>query len=411
MQHPIEEQWSAALRSLEESEKILQSAAADDLRVYSGLRDIDDLLLLVKTKLQIAILLMDHMPDERSEQREEIFRAAQARAQRAVQILDDLTHAGVSVDQEDVVKEDPVYQEARELFQELILKGGAAFFDDQEKDKRKVKILAKAVADALEKFIDPDDNYRRVFKMDELSPALRKMVKLLFPILAPEHQKDPPYGIPEGEEKIYRSQAIKLPVSQAIHYIEGELLPALYQDLSERPGDPAIQRQISSLEERASVYRRLKFFPRSTPVLLEKDFYTGGLSHYSADGELLVKVSLPVAYRSGTNLTRIQELVKTELTRRIAGKGICPEIDEEYEWLKQIKSGIRGSSRTPSFKIDTTAGFRTLKTRFPIMKSLENRRLFQELLDYYRSHGKRSTQRLLTDSIMTQSIHPEKLLE
>jgi hypothetical protein len=128
-------------------------------------------------------------------------------------------------------------------------------------------------------------------------------------------------------------------------------------------------------------YRKLRFFPRSTPVLLEKDFYTQGMTFYSADGELLVPIPLPVTMRSGTNLDRRMELVRADLVRRLAGRGLCPELDREYRRLRSLESGIRGSSRTASFKLDASWGFRALKQSFPSLARLEDKQGFRELAD------------------------------
>ena len=99
-------------------------------------------------------------------------------------------------------------------------------------------------------------------------------------------------------------------------------------------------------------YRKLRFFPRSTPVLLEKGYYTEGMTGYTVDGEMLVTVPIPVSFRSGTNLDRIMELVRMDVVRRIAGRGVSPEIDREYRRLRSLESGTRGSSRTASMKLE-----------------------------------------------------------
>jgi len=409
VKNPLEARWIP--EELAEREQALEAQIAEEEQSYAGLKDLDAVLSLVKLKLQISLRLVEHIERERPGQESELYLAARTRARESLRLLEELNRTNVSLDQEEVIRDDPGYQEARELFQELLLRGGAGFFEDREQDQRKAKLLASAVTEALAKYCEPDDDYRQLFKTENLPPALRKVMEFLFPILARPHQKQPPYGIPEGQELVYRSEKIQLPLSQAVHYIEEQVLPSLRKMLAENPGSRQLQERIAGLEKRVQEYRRLKFFPRSTPVLLEHNFYTDGLSGYTADGELLVTVSVPVEFRSGTNVTRVQTMVQAEVVRRIAGKGVSPEIDAEYGWLKRIESGIRGSSRTPSFKIKAARAFGMLKSRFPVLKSLDDRKTFQELLDHYQKHGRKATRLLLTDSILNRTVHPNRFLE
>ncbi len=103
------------------------------------------------------------------------------------------------------------------------------------------------------------------------------------------------------------------------------------------------------------------------------------MTFYSADGELLVPIPLPVTMRSGTNLDRKMELVRADLVRRLAGRGLSPELDREYRRLKGLESGIRGSSRAASLKLDAQWGFRVLKQSFPSLARLEDKQGFLEL--------------------------------
>jgi hypothetical protein len=180
---------------------------------------------------------------------------------------------------------------------------------------------------------------------------------------------------------------MQLPLSQAIFYIERELLPDLQARLLENPGDAALQEEVHQLEDRAAEYRKLRFFPRSTPVLLEKGFHTDGMTSYTANGELLVPIPLAVTYRSGTNLDRKMELVRAELVKRIAGRGVSAEIDREYRRLRSLESGIRGSSRLASMKIDAVGGFRALRQDFPFLARLEDKESFRQLVRIVRAGG------------------------
>ena len=132
--------------------------------------------------------------------------------------------------------------------------------------------------------------------------------------------------------------------------------------------------------ERLEGYRSLRIRPRSTPVLLEKGFYTDSMAGFTPDGEMLVTVELPTTFSSGTDLDRMQDLVIGEVIKNMAGKGLCPQLDEEYTYLKKIESGIKGSSRLPSFKLDARRCFRMVKRSMPGLNRLENKRAFKEIL-------------------------------
>ncbi len=115
-------------------------------------------------------------------------------------------------------------------------------------------------------------------------------------------------------------------------------------------------------------------------------FYTDGITSYTTDGEMLVPIPLAVSFRSGTNLDRMMELVRMDVVRRIAGKGVSSLVDEEYRRLRSLQSGIRGSSRTASMKIDTAWGFRVLRQEFPVLARLADKERFEELVDMV--HGR-----------------------
>jgi hypothetical protein len=79
------------------------------------------------------------------------------------------------------------------------------------------------------------------------------------------------------------------------------------------------------------------------------------------------------------------ELVRMDVVRRIAGRGVSREIDREYRRLRRLESGIRGSSRTASMKIDTAWGYRILKGDFPFVRRLADKEKFRELERIVRS--------------------------
>ena len=94
-------------------------------------------------------------------------------------------------------------------------------------------MVVGVIADSIAKYARPDDNYGQLFRTEQLPGPLRRLVNIFFPVLARENQKEPPLGIEEGEQEIYSSERIKMPLSQAIHYYETELLPELEAELRE----------------------------------------------------------------------------------------------------------------------------------------------------------------------------------
>ena len=240
-------------------------------------------------------------------------------------------------------------------------------------------LLSRSLVAAVRRFTGAEDRYRPL-DLDEYPPFIRKVLLFLFPVMVREDPEQPPYGIEEGEEVISSSRNMKMPLTQALFYLENEVVPELEQKLALDPGSPTLQEEIRRVREKVEAYRKLRFFPRSTPVLLEKGYYTEGITGYTVDGEMLVTVPIPVSFRSGTNLDRIMELVRMDLVRRIAGRGVSPEIDSEYRHLRSLESGTRGSSRTASMKLDAAWGFRVLKKDFPFVARLADKKRFEELV-------------------------------
>ena len=116
-------------------------------------------------------------------------------------------------------------------------------------------------------------------------------------------------------------------------------------------------------------------------MLLEKGYYTEGMTGYTTDGEMLVPIPLAVSMRSGTNLDRKMELVRMDVVRRIAGRKVSAAIDAEYERLRSRESGTRGSSRTPSMKLDAAWGYRALRQEFPFLARLADKARCKELVN------------------------------
>jgi hypothetical protein len=269
--------------------------------------------------------------------------------------------------------------------------GGGGFLEARQADTRARRILSRTIVASIRKFTGIDDRYVPL-DLEDYPPFVRKALLFLFPVMVRENPQPPPYGIEEGQEITSSSRNMKLPLSQAIFYMENELLPGLERQLAESPGSTALQDEIRAVRERVEDYRKLRFFPRSTPVLLEKGYYTEGMTGYTADGEMLVPIPLPVTFRSGTNLDRVMEQVRMDVIRRIAGRGVSPELDREYRHLRSLESGRRGSSRTPSMKLDTAWGYRVVRQEFPFLARLADKRKFEELVSVVQA-GRGSAER------------------
>jgi hypothetical protein len=404
----LEGEKDRALQEMLDREVTLQNRVSEENLKLSGLKDLDSVLELAAVKFEIANHLLARFDPAKSEPEgpEGASSAAQiirARSTDAVNLLEELRTMNISEDQKGLITEAEAYAKVRDGFERFILNGGGVFFEAKIDDAKKIEILSQAVADSVRKYMAPDDRYRPVFKTEDLPRFFRQLVNFFLPILAPEGQQDPPYGIEEGEEVQLSSERMKMPLSQAVYYLETELMPQLQKDLEANPGSRDLQRQISLIQDKLREYKNITFRSRATPINLEKGFYTDWLSQYTADGELLVTVSIPVKYKSGTNLDRLREMVQTELVRTLAGKGICPALDEDYRFRKSLESGRRGSSRLPSFKLDIRRGFQELKTLYPALKGLEDRGEFQQLVDLVGSSGRKRSQKLIESMIQGDS--------
>ena len=401
----LEGRWRSSLRDLQEKEAYLEGQFQALRQRYAGLKDIDLTLQLITTKLTIAIRVLDLIRNDGEGGSEEMGAIAKKCAVEGVELLEGLASDKVSLDQKELILEAEEYQAALDLFHHLILEGGAPFFESRIEDRRHATLVAGIITDAIRKYAPSDSDYEAVFRPERLPPVLRRIVNRFFPIFFPENRQGPPMGIDEGQQIIYHAERIRMPLSQAINYYEEELLPSLTSQLRESPGDQRLQREIEQVERIVRDYKELRFVPRSTPgstpIIVGKDFYTHSITEFTADGELMVSVELPVSFSSGSNLERMQELVQGEVARRLAGKGVCPELDEQYRHLKSLDSGIRGSSRIPSFRLDLRAGFSALKRTFPVMRRLENKNEFSRLLSLVAAGDAGKVRRLLTQFIMT----------
>jgi len=384
------------LTGLLDRERNLQTAVNEMDRSLSGLRDVDLTLQLAAVRLEVANRLLEAtrlgQTDPRAEER---LRPIRDRAGSALRCLEELRASNVSEEQKSEVFQGPRYAELKAALQEFVLRGGGALLEPQQDDERRSAAVARAITAALRKVGGSDSDSPPAFRTERLPGFLRGLVNTLLPVLAPENQQDPPYGIPEGQETLHRAEKIKMPLSQAIHYLETELLPRLEQEVAAAPGDRTALKGLRIAQERLREYRGIHMRPRATPINLEQGFYTDWLTQYTADGELLVSINLPVRFRSGTNLDRIREAMQQEVVRRLAGRGISEHLDREYRYRRSLASGRRGSSRVPSQKLDFAACFGELRTLYPALNRLEDNRELRKMLDTVQGSGRRAAERAI----------------
>ncbi len=345
----------------------------------SGLKDIDLTLTLAGIKLRLCLALLKRGAKGEAGF-EEMAAAIGRRASSAIRLVDGLASQNVSLDQKGVVQESALFAEVKGLFEEFLVQGGGAFLESPQIDDRRKRILSRTVVTSIRKFMGEDDRYPPL-DIEGYPLFVQKILLALFPVMIRLRPQKPPYGIEEGEEVTYTSRAMRLPLSQAVDYMENALLPELERRMAEQPGNPGLQEEARRMREQLQQYKSLKVSPRAAPVLpLEKGFHTEGMTGFTPDGEILVSIPLQVSFRSGTNLDRKMELVRMDVVRRVAGRGVSAEVDREYRRLRSIESGPRGSSRTPSFKLDPGWGYWVLRRTFPFLSRLSDKKRFQELV-------------------------------
>ena len=396
--------WEENLRQIREEESLLETKIRRYGENYSGLKDVEDILSLSVLRFSTALMLLDHLDKAASTEREGLNRAMGEEVKGGKELLDMLLGENLAQGEGEAIKGRPRYKEAQELFKKILLAGGAGFFDQVELSKQHRRMVCRTVAGALKKYARPDDNPSVLFVSENLPVPLQRFLKLFFPTAAPENMKPPPYGIPEGQEEMRNNPYLVMPLSQGIFYLEEELLPQTEKGLQENPGDPELQEKRRWIQDTLARWNRLSFIPRATPVLLNQDFYTQGLSQYTPEGEPLVRFALPVRYSSGTDLDRYGEQVRGEVVRRLAGRGIIPALDEDLQYRRSLKSGRRGNSRTPSFRLNLAEGFRALKGDIPALGILEDKAALEDLL----TEAQRRSVKTLARSVKTLLKRSEK---
>ena len=400
--------WKATVRRLEREEARLTACVADDEWQFAGLKNLDHVFGLCATRFSLALHILDGVRAS-GEPAPRLYRRARQCAVSGLALLEELQAAGISDDQRELIVRDPGYRRARGLFEQLVLRGGGALLEPERTPVATSRALARIVTAALRKYAARDDTYAPLFHSEHLPLPLRRFLRSMFATAAPEGEPDPPYGIEhEEDQEVLTSEHIRLPLSQAILLFEQEILPPLRGRLQDHPGDPRLQEEIARIEHHLEQLRRMRFIPRSTPIVLEKGFYTEWFSGFTADGEALVSVPLQVTFRGGTNLDRMQELITADIARRAAGRGICPELDASYQYLRSLESGIYGSSRTPSLRLNARRGFRILKQSVPALARLEDRAELRRLLELVAASSRWRAERQI-EAVLTSGRLPSRL--
>lgn len=380
MSTSLQDVLSIETRTLLEEESRLANAVRAMEESLAGLRDIDLLLSLAVARLTLCMQLMKRLTGRADPAaRRELGEMITEKSLAALRLVEGLLAENISEDQKGIVQANPLYPKVKKLLEQFLIAGGGGFMESRQADVRKKRVLSQSIVAAIRKYTGEDDRYPP-FELERYPPVVQKLLLFLFPVMIRQNPQMPPYGIEEGQEVTYAAQNMKLPLSQAIFYMENELLPDLKMKLMKSPGARALQEEIHRVQVRVDDYKKLRFFPRSTPVLLEKGYYTEGMTGYTADGEMLVPIPLPVSFKSGTNLDRKMELVRMDVVRRIAGRKVSRDIDREYRRLRSLASGIRGNSRTTSMKLDTVWGYRVLRQDFPFLRRLTDKAMFEELV-------------------------------
>ena len=380
---------------------MVASAARD----YAGLSNLDHVLGLVECRLQIALAILQLLATT-GEPAPQLHARAREAAQAAIAMLDELLASGVSDDQRSAISDHPAYVAAKQTLERLIVAGGGSLLEPESLPVAKARLVSSVIAAALRAHAAPDDRYHQLIRPENLPRWLRTPVRLLFSVIAPEYQAEPPYGIEEGDEEQLTAERIRLPLSQAILFLREEVLALLREQLAETPGDAELQARIADTEHYITQLERLRFIPRPTPLVIEHGYYTNAIGGYTADGELLVSVPLAVSYRSGTNLDRVRDMVKQQMARRLAGRGVSETLDQNYRHLRSLQSGLRGSSRTPSLKLDAHRAFIQLKREIPMLRRIDTTDGLRQLLEM----AGRSRRRVLQAAIEAMLADPRTAL-
>ncbi len=354
----------------------LESAEGDIDLVYGGLVDLDVTFDLIKRRLQLAVVLVRH-PDRRDE--EEKIEHARKAAVDGVLRLERLVNANLSLDQGDVITEDPRMEELHDLLSELIFFGGASLFEARA-DPKATKRVVRIVTAAFVKHSARED-------------------------LASEggtaQAADSGLEIERGEEDLIFADSMMLPVSQAALMVREEIIPTVEEELAADPGNAELQDRLEMLHEQAEIFEKTRFFPRARPIEMEPGLLTEAIVGYTPGGEAIVRMKIPVISSTGNRLDRIRETVESEILRDVVGTGISPELDEEFRAAMSPQSGRKGSSDDALSALRADDLFRKMSVRYPFLKRLYDPDEMAKLVEYAEKGQSGSIRAYLTSAAET----------
>ena len=354
MKRELTEIWTRRLAELEAAESALTLKFEGVENELSGLIDFDLGLALVVCRLDIAILGVS-VRSRGSSGGERLFARTSRAGREAVELYDHLkSSANESLTD---IDDFPLDQQIKSRLEALILGGGGALFDIELPSRgNSSEIIASVIADAVAKYAPPDDQYESIFGGESLLPIINRF----FPGFVAGANVRPPYGVDEAE--IESTRQIVLPLSQAI---------AFYRQILE--GVSSDQKKTEEIEHRLSELEAISVRPRPQPLILPTGYYTEGLTRFTRDGEPLIPIALEASYSTGTNLDRVMELIRDEVVRKIAGKGLCEPLDAEIDRLRSLESGRRGNRMFPRSALDTSRWFSRVRLRYPQLQILEDK--------------------------------------
>lgn len=344
--------WRDQIAHLQRKIENLQQKTEQIEREYGGLKDLDLQFDLIITELQAVLSLT-----KRSDFSEtlEMRQLAREYALHALDTLEDITAANISLDQRSSIVKSPELKKAHSLLKEILLFGGGDLFRAADSLGKKSRRIVKSVERSLFRFITPVDDAAE---------------------------------IPEGEEDFLISDYLLLPRSQAVMMIEEELIPQCEAELSDAPGNKELQERMSRLIEQAELLKKMQFFPRSRPILMHENMgiHSDNFVQFSADGEMLVKMKVKTILGSGNKLDLLLENMKFRIVRDISGTN----------WERLPGRGGKSVQKL----------FRNLSYLFPFLRRLERKEELRALAALAKA-GKREEVRQKLEQMM---LHDRNLL-
>ncbi len=104
----------------------------------------------------------------------------------------------------ELIGSDPGYRRARDLFQQLVLRGGGALLEPADASVATSRALARIVTAALRKYAARDDTYAPLFHSERLPLPLRRFMRSMFATAAPEGEPLGRLWSPDGERTVLR---------------------------------------------------------------------------------------------------------------------------------------------------------------------------------------------------------------